>query len=101
MKCKRFHWDDCTPYLKEDEDWTTTGSTIAPDNGVRAYRCEQAPEIKFCNELDLMPPCISETIEWDYNKCNLIPDSSAKGDNGSSFQVCYVPLRCRSSVELR
>ena len=46
-----------------------------------------AAEITFCNELDLGQPCITETIDWDVDQCKLIPDSNAKGDNGSSLQV--------------
>jgi len=41
--------------------------------------------IRFCNELDYDSPCITQ--ELVPGKCHDLPDSAAKGDQGSSIYV--------------
>lgn len=44
-----------------------------------------AYEVKWCNEKKLGEPCITEAVK--FNECTAIPDSNAKGDAGSSYEV--------------
>lgn len=46
--------------------------------------------IMFCNEKQRGGPCITEKVVYD--ECVPIPDSNAKGDEGSSFDVRSAPL---------
>ena len=57
-------------------------------------------QIKFCNDQSANSICITEDIE--FNKCKLIPDSNAKGDNGSFVKVRSknIPLLPNLNIDL-
>lgn len=44
---------------------------------------------EFCNGNNLVGPCVTQS--FNYGTCYLVPDSNAKGDAGSSFQVRQTP----------
>lgn len=44
----------------------------------------QANTIRFCNDVD-STQCIEEDIV--YGSCRTLPDSNAKGDDGSTYEV--------------
>lgn len=48
------------------------------------------PAIKFCAETNSDTNCITKTMDFDV--CKWIPDSNAKGDDGSQVSVSSVLL---------
>ena len=53
----------------------------------------RADIMRFCNEVNLGGPCVDLPLNPDQKVCQLIPDSNAKGDKGSSYEKFGIDTR--------